>query len=319
MKTRVLVTGASGFIGRSLCERLQEAGFWVRAAVRTVSNASKGDEQSTVGEIGPDTDWSKALEGIDVVVHLAARVHVMRETADRPQDEFRRVNRDGTERLALQAVSYGVKRFIFMSTLKVNGEETPFDASGNIPAFREDDIPAPQDAYAISKWEAELVLQKVCRDTGLAFVIVRSPLVYGPGVKANFFRLIKLVKSGLPLPFGKVKNSRSFIFLDNLADCLVHCCTDTRALNQLFLISDGNDLSTPQLLQLIAGALNKKNSLWNVPVALLRFLGKITGKGDEVSRMIGSLRADTRKVSALLNWKPPYSVEEAIRLTVGGI
>lgn len=215
---RVLVTGANGFIGRALCERLHRDGCWdVIGAVRaeTASSLPDGIKTVEVGSIGPHTDWSNALSDIDFIVHLAARVHVMKETSKNPIAEYRDVNVLGIERLARMAAQRGVKRFIFVSTIKVNGEETrdrPFTA---------EDIPNPQDPYAISKWEAEKVLTEISKKTGLHVVVVRSPMVYGPFVKGNFIRLLQLVKTGLPLPLGSIKNRRSFIYVENLVDLVI--------------------------------------------------------------------------------------------------
>ena len=272
----VLITGANGFVGRTLCDKLIADGYQVRGAVRGTTQMTtlpSGIEGVQVGDISPETDWHEALDGIDVVVHLAARVHVMVDLAADPLAEFRKVNTAGTLNLARQAVAAGVKRFVFVSSVKVNGEGTGeretgggrpetgrMETGGRRVAFSEGDVAEPRDAYAVSKWEAEQGLMAIAEETGLEVVIIRPPLVYGPGVKANFRLLMKWVKRGVPLPLGAVHNKRSFVALDNLVSFIILCMDHPRAANEVFLISDGEDVSTTELLQKMARAFGQGQS-----------------------------------------------------------
>jgi len=266
-----------------------------------------GQDGVVVGDLGPDTDWSSALEGVDAVVHLAARVHVMDEEAEDPLAEFRRVNVAGTDNLARQAAEAGVKRLVFLSSIKVNGEVTQ---PGN--PFTVEDAPAPQDPYAVSKFEAEEALRRVEKETGLEVVIIRPPLVYGPEVKGNFLRLIQLVQKGYPLPLGRVNNKRSLVALDNLVDLILTCLDHPGAAGQTFLVSDGEDLSTPELVRKIARAMGKKPRLVPVPLVMLRLAGRITGKSAEVERLVGSLQVDIGHTCETLGWQAVVSVDEAV-------
>jgi len=297
------VTGATGFVGSSLCRVADGKGLRVRRALRQ----DDGQGGVVVGDLGPDTDWSPALEGVDAVVHLAARVHVMDEEAEDPLAEFRLVNAAGTENLARQAAEAGVQRLVFLSTIKVNGESTPPGQS-----FTPDDPPNPQDPYAVSKYEAEQALRQVEKETGLEVVIIRPPLVYGPGVKGNFLRLIQLVQKGYPLPLGLVQNKRSLVAIDNLVDLIITCVKHPAAAGQTFLISDGEDLSTPELVRKIARAMGKKPRLVPVPLVMLRLAGRITGKSAEVERLLGSLQVDISGTREMLGWTPRISADEAI-------
>lgn len=310
----VLITGASGFIGQALCKGMASKGWQVRGTVRSIEQAASlpaGVEVVQIESIGPDTDWSDdALAGVDTVVHLAARVHVMREASGDSLTEYRKVNTEGTARLARMAADAGVKRFVFLSTVKVNGEMT-----GDVP-FSESDIPKPEGYYAISKWEAELILHRIVQETRLEVVILRLPLVYGPGVKANFLRLMNLVARRIPLPLAHVNNRRSLIYLGNLADAIVTCIIHPKAAGQTYMMSDGQDISTPDLIRMIAGSMGKKAKLFPCPLSLLKMIGKITGKSSEVERLIGSLRIDSAKIRRELSWTPPYTIEEGITKTV---
>ena len=265
-----------------------------------------------VGNIDGATRWSTVLRGKDAVIHLAARVHVMRESAGDPLAEFRRVNTEGTLNLARQAVLAGVKRFVFISSVKVNGESTEPGHS-----FTEADTPNPQDAYGQSKHEAEQGLRQLSADTGMEVVIIRPPLVYGPGVKANFAVLMRAVQRGWPLPLGAVHNQRSLVALDNLVDLIVTCITHPQAANQTFLVSDGEDLSTPDLIRRMARALNRSARLLPVPVLALQAGASLLGKGDAVQRLCGNLQIDISKARSLLGWLPPWSVDEGLRRAVG--
>ena len=307
----ILVTGASGFVGRALCAELIRRGYDVRGAIRTpLHSARLPCEHVTVADIGKNTDWSGALSGVDVVVHLAARVHVMRETAGDPLTAFREVNVVGTERLARAAASSGIKRLVYVSSIKVNGEATDSNP------FTEEDAPSPQDSYGISKFEAELALRRVAHETGLEIVIVRPPLVYGPGVGGNFWRLLKLVERGIPLPLASVENRRSMIYLGNFVDVLTACTSHPDAAGKTFLVSDGEDISTAQLIRNLARLMGKPPYLWPFPPTLLRLVGRSVGRLDEVERLLGSLVIDSSKIRRELGWTPPFPMEQGIAETV---
>ena len=308
----VLITGATGFVGSALGRRLVHDGLHeVVGAVRASGvRLSGGVRAVAVGDISADTDWTRALEHVDLVVHAAARVHVSRDVATDPVAEYRRTNVQGTLNLGLQAARAGVRRLVFVSTIKVNGEQT----SGQ-HAYAADEGPSPQDPYAWSKKEAEDELRKIARETGMEVVIVRPPLVYGPGVKANFLSLIRWVHRGVPLPLGAVHNLRSFVALDNLVDLLVLCLEHPRAADQTFLVSDGQDLSTTELLTRLGQALGKPARLLPVPERLLMLAGTMLGKEGAVQRLCGSLRVDIRKTRQLLDWSPPVTVDEGLRKT----
>lgn len=308
---RVLVTGANGFVGQALCPLLEKAGWEVRRATRSAAAASNPAANSfAVGNIGAQTDWRKPLEGISAVVHLAARVHLMQDDARDPLAQYRAVNRDGTENLARQAAEAGVRRLVYLSSIKVNGERTTEQP------FRADDAPHPQDSYARSKWEAEQALQRVAAATGLETVILRPPLVYGPGVKANFLRLMRLVERGIPLPLGTVDNRRSLLYLGNLADAVRACLAHPAAAGKTFLLSNGGaPLSTPALIRALATALGKPARLLPVPPFLLRLTGRLTGKDTEIARLLDSLEIDGTPIERELDWQPPYSLDEGLAST----
>jgi UDP-glucose 4-epimerase len=306
------VTGATGFIGRALIDVLREDGSAVRAAVRVCGGASEQATTATVvriGEIGRQTDWRRALDGVEVVVHLAARVHVMRESAADPLAAFRRVNTLGTVRLAEQAVEAGVRRLVYVSTIKVNGERT----EGR--PFTVDDRPQPADPYARSKLEAEQALREV-QTKGLEVVVVRPPLVYGPGVKGNFHRLLDWVNRGMPLPFASVQNRRTLVGLTNLVDLLRVCLVHPAAAGQIFLAADGQSLSTPELMRCIGEALGRPARLFPVPVAMLRTAARLFGKAAECGRLCGSLEVDGSAAERLLGWRPRESVEAELARVV---
>jgi len=305
----ILVTGANGFVGTALCEVLLEQGFKVKAAVRKVASQSASNAVS-IGEINSDTDWIDALSEVDTVIHLAARVHVMHETATDALTAYRKVNVAGTVHLAQAAVTAGVKRFIFLSSIKVNGESTP----PNQP-YSPEDMPAPVDPYGISKLEAEIALQQLAKDTALDVVIIRPPLIYGPGVKANFKSMLSIVNKGLPLPLGAIHNKRSLIAIDNLIDFIICCINHPAAANETFLVSDGLDVSTPDLLKQVAKALNKKLFLIPVPSALLQFFASAMGKKTLAQRLCESLQVDISKTHTLLGWTPSIKLEEALLKT----
>ncbi len=305
----VLVTGANGFVGRALIPILAARGHAVRAAVRQ-SDTAAGVETACVGDIDARTDWAAALADIESVVHLAARVHVMRDIAADPLAAFRQVNVAGTERLVLQAAQAGVKRLVYLSSIKVNGEQT------HGAPYREEDVPAPADPYGVSKWEAEQALHRIARETGLEVVVLRPPLIYGPEVKANFLRLLRGVDRGLPLPFGRIENRRSLLFVGNLCDAIATCLEHPAAAGETFLLSDGEDLSTPELIRRIATVMNRQSRLIPVPEALIELAGRLAGRHAEVERLVGSLCVDSSKIRDTLGWCPPYSVDDGLRRTV---
>jgi nucleoside-diphosphate-sugar epimerase len=303
----VLVTGANGFVGRILCDLLAASGRKVRRAVRTPVPGLP--DAVAVGDIGPDTNWHTALEGVSGVVHLAARTHVLHETAMDPLAEYRRINVSGTERLARSAAACGVRRFVFLSSVKVNGERT------TARPCAEGDTPLPEDAYGISKWEAEQALLRLAAGTGLQVVVLRPPLVYGPGVKGNFLRLMNLVARGVPLPLGAVDNRRSLIFNGNLADAIVNALDAPQAAGRTYLVSDGEDVSTPDLVRGLARALGVKLRLPSFPLAALGLAATLAGKRAELARLTGSLQVDSSRIRRELGWRPPFTLAQGLELT----
>ncbi|MCK6528685.1 SDR family oxidoreductase [Myxococcota bacterium] len=310
--SRILVTGANGFVGRALCPALAAAGHAPLAAVREASAlaAPVGAEARRAPDLGPEADWREALRGVDVVVHLAARVHVMRDGSADPLAEFRRVNAAGTRRLAEQAAAAGVRRMVLASSVKVNGE-----ATRGTP-FRETDAPAPVDPYGVSKQEAEEALFEVAARGELEAVVLRPPLVYGPGVKGNFLTLLRLCRRALPLPLAAVENRRSLVYAGNLADALVRCATHEAAAGRTFLVRDGEDLSTPALIRAIAAAQGRPARLFPVPPPLLRRSAAVLGRSAVVSRLLDSLQVDDTALRSALGWTPPFTVERGIGETV---
>jgi len=308
----ILVTGANGFIGRALCASLVAHGHVVRGAVRrSYAILNSPITQINVGEINSKTDWESALDGVDVVIHLAARVHVMSETAIDPLEEFRQGNLYGTEHLARSAAAQGVKRLVYISSIKVNGE-----ASMTGRPFTESDVPEPKDPYGKSKWEAEKVLRKVSKETGLEIVIVRPPLIYGPGVKGNFERILRTISDGIPLPLASIKNMRSLLYIENLVDALRACSIHPEAAGKTYLLSDGIDISTPDLIRQLAMAMGKPVRLFPFPIPLLKIAGILVGKSEEIERLLGSLQIDSGKIRRELNWQPPYSLQQGLQATV---
>lgn len=317
----VLVTGANGFVGAALCLYLEERALAVRRAVRGTPDGTTGDLIG-IGDIGGETEWGEALAGANTVVHLAARVHVLTESGRDSLAAFRAVNVEGTRRLVCQAVSAGVKRFVYLSTIKVVGNngmlrESRQSAGGEPPgSYAEDEPPAPADHYALSKMEAESVVKEVCERAGIDYVIIRPPLIYGPGVKANFFRLLRVVRSGWPLPLASIQNRRTLAGIDNIVH-FIHCCIDhSRAANETFHVADSRSLSTPELIRHIALCMKVRPVLFPLPPWMLRLAGRLSGRTAEVERLCGSLTVDIRKAGDLLGWQPRMTVEEGIGKTV---
>lgn len=297
----LLLTGASGFVGTRLAQRLSEQGTTVRPGTERMGGS-------------PAVDWSGALNGCHGVIHLAARVHVMRESSARPLDAFRAVNTAGTLDLARQAAAAGVRRFVFVSSIKVNGEST---APGH--PFNHDDTPHPLDPYGISKREAEDGLRDIAASSGMEVVVVRPPLVYGPGVKANFAAMARAVRRGLPLPLGSVThNRRSLVALDNLVDLLITCVDHPAAAGQTFLVSDGEDLSTAELLRRLGQAMGRPTRLLPMPPALIEAGAAVLGQRDTARRLLESLQLDITHTRSTLHWAPPLSLDEGLRQAVAG-
>jgi nucleoside-diphosphate-sugar epimerase len=306
---KVLATGAGGFVGRPLCKELFQRGYQVRAAMRSHGQLSAAGETVIVGEVDAETKWADALRGVDTVIHLAARVHVMIDKAADPLTEFLKVNLYGSANLAQQAARAGVKRLVFVSSVKVNGETT--DAR----PFAETDEPDPQDPYAISKLQAEQVLQRIGQETGLEIVIVRPPLVYGPGVKGNFLRLLTAIDRGIPLPLAGAHNLRSLVYVGNLVDALIACATHPAAAGQTYLVSNGEDISTAMLVDQIAHALGRSSRSFHIPPGVLRAAASVFGRAEQVDRLFGSLRVNDQKIRGELAWVPPYTLEQGMRAT----
>ncbi len=305
----VMVTGASGFVGRALCDHLENEGYRVRKVMRLGHSLRPGLDIG-IEDIGVSTDWLEAVTGVDAIVHLAARVHVMRASSESALEAFRQTNVLGTDGLALQAARAGVRRFLFLSSVKVNGE-----ASAQHP-FVESDPIAPKDAYGASKAEAEARLHIIASETGMEVVILRPPLVYGPWVRANFLSLLRTVDSGVPLPFLSISNLRSLVFVGNLVDALCACLTHPAAATRTFFVSDDYDVSTPQLIQEIASALGKKARLFSFPPALLHGAGLLTRRRPHIARLTESLQVDVSSIKAALNWEPPFSLRQGLEQTV---
>jgi nucleoside-diphosphate-sugar epimerase len=309
---RVLVTGASGFVGGAVVRRLAaDVDVVVRAAVRQPSPGFAAPvEVATVPGLAL-TDWRDALASVDAVVHAAARVHLMHDVSSDPLADFRRVNVEGTRALALAAARAGVRRFVFISSIKVNGEETE---SGH--PYTALDTPRPVDAYGVSKAEAESALRQIAEDSGMEAVVIRPVLVYGPGVKANFRAMMRWVHRGVPLPLGAIHNQRSLVALDNLVDLVDRTLTHPGAANQTFLVSDGEDLSTTELLRRTATAMGRRARLVPVPVPLLETAARAVGRGSLARRLFGSLTVDMKRTRQQLDWSPPLDVDSALEKTV---
>jgi len=306
--TAILVTGATGFIGQATCKALLSAGHAVTAATR----AAPGQvhvRPVAVGDIGPDTDWSAALAGCEVVVHLAAHVHVLSGKAADVTGDFHRVNVEGSENLALQSARAGVRRLVFLSSVKVYGDVS------KQRAFIESDRFEPTDAYGASKAEAEVRLKACCAESGMELVILRPPLVYGPGVRANFLSLLRIVDARWPLPVASITNRRSLVYVGNLVDALGVCLGHPAAANRTFFVSDGHDVSTPQLVREIASALGKTPLLFPFPPSLLRGAGLLTGRREQLVRLTESLQVDISSIKSTLSWNAPFSLHQGLAAT----
>jgi len=310
---KICITGANGFIGKTLCKSLKAPDNHIRGFVRAMDlyNNSSETEYISVGDIGSKTNWKDHLNGFDCVIHCAGLTHQMSSIKD--INVYNLVNIDGTKRLAEQAMEAGIKRLVFLSSVKVNGESTDQITKQK---FSHKDNSNPKDSYAISKLEAEKALWEISSRTGLEVVVVRLPLVHGYGSKGNLARLIKLVRLGIPLPLSLVKNQRSMVGMDNLVDLLIRCIDHPEASGKTFLVSDGEDLSTPELIKLIASSMGRRANLFPLPIFMLKFLGSVFDKSDEINRLVGSLRVDDSYTKKILNWTPPISVEEGIRRMV---
>ena len=304
--TKVMLTGANGFVGSALIRRLAS-----RSDVHVISALRNGElkpDRIAVGDIHGRTDFTEALAQVDVVIHAAARAHIMRDEVSDPLAEYRKVNVEGTLNLARQAIGAGVRRFIFLSSIKVNGEATVHGKK-----FSARDLPAPEDAYGVSKLEAEQGLLKLSAESGMEVVIIRPPLVYGPGVKGNFASMIKLVDKGLPLPLGAIHNKRSLVGINNLVDLINRCMDHPAAANQIFLAGDDRDLSTTELLRGVGEAMGKPARLISVPSGLLRLGAGLLGRKAIAQRLLGSLQVDISETCNQLDWRPPCTVEDGLR------
>jgi nucleoside-diphosphate-sugar epimerase len=309
---RLLITGCSGFVGKSLAKRSLEAGWAVRGTVRSASRVPDlpaGVEPVVISDIGPGTEWSHALDGVTVVVHLAARVHQPHNSSRGADGEYLRINTAGTAKLARCAADADVRRLLLLSTIKVNGE-------GGARPYTEKDPEDPRGPYAVSKAEAEHILREISGRTGLESVILRPPLVYGPGVGANFLRLIRLVEGRIPLPLGSLVNQRSMLFIGNLIDAILICLKNPKAGGKTYLVADDKVVSTPHLIREIAGLLGMKPKLFSCPPAILIMAARIAGRREEVDRLTSSLWADTSKIRQELGWKPEYSFQEGLKTTI---
>lgn len=305
---KLLLTGGSGFLGSRVYEVAKTQGLEARCVVR---KPMLGDSAVIVAEINSQTDWSGAFEGIHCVVHCAARVHQMNESATNALEAYREVNTLGTLNLARQAAQAGVKRFIFISSIKVNGEYSQLDHQ-----FQPDLAHIPDDPYGLSKYEAEVQLRELAKETGIEVVIIRPPLVYGPGVKANFLSMMRWVEKGIPLPLGAIHNRRSLVYVDNLVDLILTCCKHPEAAGETFLISDGQDVSTTQLLKAVALSMNKRARLIPIPMSIIEFAAQVIGKPQISQRLCGSLEVDISHTRKILDWEPPVTFEQGIKRTV---
>ena len=312
---KICITGANGFIGRNLFYTLSNLNRSVVGTVRSKKKFLNFSDKNfiEVGSIDDNTDWNNVLTNCTHLVHCAGLAHVQDNSIKKNFDDYRLINVEGTKKLAKQAASMGVKRLVFISSIGVNGLFT-----NSYDFFSYSDVPNPTENYSISKYEAEQALFEISKNTGLEIVIIRSPLVYGQSVPGNLKRLIKLINLRIPLPFDGIKNKRSYIGVDNLVDLIIQCIDHSEARGKIFLASDGKDLSTPELIRLIASSMGRKANLLSVPLLVLKFLGLIFGKREEINKLTGSLRVDSNYTKEILNWTPPISVEEGFKRMVQG-
>lgn len=306
-----LITGATGFVGSALCQLLEHSEHTVYGVVRSAHAVLPPSVTPILVSSIAELDDHPILPQIDVVIHLAARVHQMNDTAVDPLSEFRAVNTEATKSLAIAAAAAGVKRFVYLSSIKVNGD-------GQASPYTERSTPQPADAYGISKWEAECALNEIAATTDLEIVILRPPLVYGAGVKANFLNLMNLVKTGIPLPLGGIHNQRSLVYVGNLVDAIVTCATHPQAAGQTFLVSDSTDVSTPELVRKISESMRKPVRLMPISPVILTNLARILGKTATLDRLFGSLTIDSSKLRQTLNWQPPFTLEQGLEQTARG-
>lgn len=305
-----LISGANGFVGKALCTELTHRGHHITAAVRSQNSLIKDTNTIVIGEIDNNTNWVDALRNVDVVVHLAARVHIMNDDTGDSLEKFLKINLHGTSNLAEQAAQSGVRRFVYVSSIKVNGEQTE-----PTQTFTESDKPNPQDPYSLSKWQAEQKLHRIAQKTGLEIVIVRPPLVYGPDMKGNLARILTVITKRIPLPFASINNLRSLVYVENLVDALITCSTHSAAAGKTYLVCDDADISTTNLLRQLGNGMGCPASLFPFPTNWLRALGKLSGKSDIIGRLCGSLRIDSGKIQRDLNWTPPYTLYQGLRTT----
>ncbi|OYQ77607.1 hypothetical protein B9T12_06490 [Wohlfahrtiimonas chitiniclastica] len=312
LKNSIVITGANGFVGNALFNHLlQNPLYNVLAVARNISQLPLNNAIQ-ITDLSTGTNWDAIFnEKIDTIIHCAAKVHVMNDTSMDPLTEFRKVNVDGTLKLAQEAIKNGVRRFIFISSIKVNGEETAIGKP-----FKSTDLPHPSDPYGISKHEAEQALLQLAKDTGLEVVIIRPVLVYGPNVKGNFNSLLKLSSSKIPLPFGSIKNARSMVYIDNLVHFITHCIQCDAAKNEILLIADDNALSLPQLIKTMRQAQGKSPLILPFPTFIFKLLGMIFNKKTVINRLLGNLQVDTVSEQQKLDWKPLYTIEQGIKYTV---
>jgi len=304
---KILLTGGTGFVGSAVLNKLVELEYFPAVVVRSAKNSCHEFDEIVIENINSKTDWKASLSGCDVVIHCAARVHIMNDKSVEPLEEFREVNTFGTLNLARSAARQGVKRFIFVSSIKVLGEKT----SLGFP-FKSTDTPKPEDPYGISKFEAEEGLKKLAKETEMEIVIIRPPLVYGPGVKGNFASLLKFASKGIPLPFGSIKdNLRSIVSIDNLVDLIITCIKHTNAANRVFLVSDDEDMSTSKIFQQLSESFGKSGFMFAIPVFLYAILGKLAGKSAVVERLCGNLQVDITDTKSILGWKPVITSQAA--------
>ena len=310
---KIFVTGANGFVGKSLCNTLASNNRFFCGAVRdtklySTHLKSNNIKYVSVGNINSKTRWKDVLSGYDCVIHCAGRAHILNEDRNMSSESYRLINIEGTKRLAEQSATAGIKRLVFLSSIGVNGSQT-----SNTKPFSIFDHPQPSDEYTISKYKTEKVLSEISSKTGLEIVILRIPLVYGYGAKGNFARLLKLVHTGIPLPFGSIKNKRSFIGVDNLVDIIICCADNPKAAGKTFLVSDGEDVSTVDIIRHISFAMQKSSHVFPFPIPLLKLIGFIFGRHKEIKQILGSLQIDIKYTCDTLNWKPPLSIMEGIK------